>query len=114
MCPVATRGRRFEIVGAIMKISSLALAVLLSGAAITAASAATYDITIASGDGTITGVMSVDSSGLVTSFTGTASGFDGGEAIFNGPVALGQSSGGPAFLIDNKFSTTPEYFSTGD
>jgi len=58
--------------------------------------------------------MTVDSSGVVTSFSGTASGFDGGVAIFNGPVALGQSSGGPSFFIDDKFSTTPDYFSTGN
>lgn len=95
-----------------MKLLPLALAVLIGGAA--TASAATYDITIASGDGTITGVMTVDSSNVVTSFVGTASGFYGGAAIFNGPVMLGQSSGGPGFPIDDEFVTTPDYFSTGD
>jgi hypothetical protein len=97
-----------------MKLSTLLLAVCLGSAATAAASAATYDITIASDDGTITGVMTGDGSGLVTSFTGTATGFYGGAAIFNGPVTLGQSSGGPTFPIDDKFTTTPDYFSTGD
>jgi PEP-CTERM motif len=95
-----------------MKLLPFALAVVLGGTA--TASAATYDITIASGDGTITGVMTVNASDVVTSFVGTASGFDGGAAIFNGPVELGQSSGGPVFPIDQKFVTTPDYFSTGD
>ena len=51
----------------------------------------------------------------MTSFTGTASGF-GGNPVFNGAVELGQGAGGPVFLplIDNKFSTTPDYFSAGD
>jgi hypothetical protein len=57
-----------------MKLSPFVLALMIGGAAITAASAATYDITIASGDGTIAGLMTVDNSGLVTSFVGTASG----------------------------------------
>ena len=104
----------FEVGGIAMKLPSLLLAFVVAGSAVTAASAATYDITISSSDGTIAGVMTVDGSGVVTSFTGTASGFDGGAAIFNGPVTLGQSSGGPTFPIDDKFSTTPDYFSTGD
>ena len=98
-----------------MKLSTMLLAFILAGAAGTAASAATYDITLTARDGTITGVMTVDASGLVTSFTGTASGF-GGNPVFNGAVELGQGAGGPVFLplIDNKFSTTPDYFSAGD
>jgi PEP-CTERM motif len=50
----------------------------------------------------------------VTSFVGTATGFDT-NPVFSGPVTLGQGAGGPTFLpnIDNKFSTTPNYFSTG-
>ena len=96
-----------------MKILPLVLAILVGGAAIPAVSAATYDITITSGDGTITGTMTVNSSDVVTSFTGTASGFGLGNPIFNGPVDLGQGAGGPVFTIDNKFTTTPDYFSTG-
>src|SRR5271165_1217432 len=96
-----------------MKFLPAVLAVLVGLAAIPAASAATYDITITSGDGRITGAMTVNSSDVVTSFVGTASGFGGGLAIFNGPVDLGQGSGGPVFTIDDKFTTTPDYFSTG-
>jgi hypothetical protein len=96
-----------------MKLLPLVLAVAVCGASAATASAATYDITIASGDGTITGVMTVNGSDVVTSFVGTASGFFGGAAIFNGPVTLGQGAGGPTFTIDDKFTTTPDYFSTG-
>ncbi len=97
-----------------MKLSPFVLALMIGGAAITAASAATYEITIASGDGTIAGLMTVDNSGLVTSFVGTASGFDT-NPIFNGPVTLGQGPGGPNFVyIDDKFAPVANYFSAGD
>ena len=43
-----------------MKLSTMLLAFILAGAAGTAASAATYDITLTARDGTITGVMTVD------------------------------------------------------
>ena len=97
-----------------MKLSPFILAIMIGGAATTAASAVTYDITLTSGDGTITGFMTVDNSGLVTSFVGTASGFDS-NAVFNGPVTLGQGAGGPNFVyIDDKFTPVANYFSAGD
>jgi hypothetical protein len=57
--------------------------------------------------------MTVDNSGLVTSFVGTASGFDT-NPVFNGPVTLGQGPGGPNFVyIDDKFTPVANYFSAG-
>jgi hypothetical protein len=43
-----------------MKLSAFILAIMIGGAATTAASAVTYDITLTSVDGTITGLMTVD------------------------------------------------------
>ncbi|RBP03116.1 putative secreted protein with PEP-CTERM sorting signal [Roseiarcus fermentans] len=104
-------------------ITTLAAGAALLGAA--AASATTYDVSFTSkqaagpyGDhGKITGTMVVNSAGVVTAFTGTASDFlDGwpGGSVWDGPVTLGQGSKSPIFTpLDDTFSTTSPYF-TGE
>lgn len=96
-----------------MKKSILALAAFVASTAVgailpTSASARTFDISITdrtlfgvTGVGTITGQITVVGDN-VTAFTGTASGFGYG-GLFDGPVTLGQNSGGPAFTVDDKW-----------
>jgi PEP-CTERM motif len=98
-----------------MRAKALALAVAIGGAALAAPASAAlqaYDFTAIAGGEEITGILTVDTTtNVVQSFTGTASGFAGGSSLFNGPVTLGLSSGGYDFAVDNKFFTSPDYFS---
>ena len=98
-----------------MRAKALALAIAIGWVAAsspTSAAVQAYDFTAIAGAEKITGILTVDTTtNVVQSFTGTASGFDGGLPLFNGPVTLGLSSGGYDFAVDNKFFTTPDYFS---
>ena len=97
-----------------MKLSKLSIACALAGALFaTSASATTvYSVDIIAGTGEITGTATVTGA-TVTDFTGTASGF-GFAGIFDGPVTLGQSSGGPTFVGDDQWAGAPYYVTEGD
>lgn len=90
-----------------------AVACALAGALFAAsASAAVYQVDILADTGEITGTLTVTGT-TVTDFTGTASGFGFG-GIFDGPVTLGQSAGGPVFVGDNQWNAAAPYVSAGD
>jgi hypothetical protein len=104
-----------------MKLSELSIACALAGALFaTPASASTFSIDIDSFNAsfgsteTITGNITVVG-GTVTAFSGVASGFAPTfGSTFIGPVFLGQSSGGPAFVGDNTWGSSPYYVGSGD
>ena len=92
----------------------LSIACALAGALFaTSVSANVISIDIVADTGEITGDLTVMGT-TVTGFTGTASGFDVDGGIFNGPVTLGQSSGGPTFVGDDQWGAGPYYVSSGD
>jgi hypothetical protein len=93
--------------------SRISIACALAGAFFaTSASATVYSVDIQADTGDITGTLSVTGT-TVTDFTGTASGFGFG-GIFDGPVTLGQNSGGPSFTGDDQWAGAPYYVTEGD
>jgi PEP-CTERM motif len=96
-----------------MNLSKLSILIAVAGAFFaTSASASVYFVTFAAGTEIISGDLTVVGT-TATAFTGTATGFGTPNPVFDGPVVLGQSSGGPTFPGDNKWNSSGPYYVSG-